>query len=279
MNESRPTSELETFSHPEIGVIVLTHDHRDHPNRSLYASLTSIARQDYPGPIRVLLLGDNCASTPRAPESLFRSAGLYVSEWNLTPGRGSRTMPDVAHVARLRSISLQLIDSPYVCFLDDDNVLEHEHLSTLYNLLRERLALATHSWRKLVDAAGRPWRADRFPWLPPGPYERRIYDLYTTLGVLTAGDCIVRDRVSLPVHGREYGMVDMGEWLFDRSVFDMLKFDFCYSQEEINDRTGEDDKLLHQIRRLGLPTACTERATLIYSLGGFSNRYLGYDQP
>ena len=122
---------------------------------------------------------------------------------------------------------------------------------------------------------GQPWKADRFPWMPPGAGERRLYALYTQQGVLTPGDCLVRDRVGLVVGGREYGMVDMGEWLFERSIFDVLKFKLRYSAQEIRRRTGEDDKLLRDMLRLGIPTACSERASLNYSLGGFSNRHSG----
>jgi hypothetical protein len=109
--------------------------------------------------------------------------------------------------------------------------------------------------------------------MPPGAHERQLYSLYTDLGVLTRGDCLVRDRASIYVDGRDYGMVDMGEWLFDRSLFEFLKFEFKYSAEDVRNRTGEDDKLLRDMVQLGIATACSRRATLIYSLGGFSNRH------
>ena len=86
-------------------------------------------------------------------------------------------------------------------------------------------------------------------------------------------DCVIRDRATLPVADRDYGMVDMGEWLFDRDLFSIVHFDDQGTSDKYQLHTGEDDKLLHEIRRLAIPVACSQEATLCYRLGGFSNDF------
>jgi hypothetical protein len=66
-------------------------------------------------------------------------------------------------------------------------------------------------------------------------------------------------------------MVDMGEWLFDTRLLRLLRFDRPRTAEQVADRIGEDDFVLHQLQRLGVPTACTGVASLFYQLGGMSN--------
>jgi len=123
-------------------------------------------------------------------------------------------------------------------------------------------------------SAGQPLDdGDRYPWLDPGADERTRFALYRGVGVFSAGDPIVRDAVSIQVAGVECGMVDMGEWLFDRALLSSVRFDTRYDAREQLLRVGEDDKLLAELRDRGIDTACTRRATLCYRLGGFSTSH------
>jgi hypothetical protein len=158
-----------------------------------------------------------------------------------------------------------------VAFLDDDNVWEPEHISSLVAEIRRTGAYAAHSWRRLVNPDGSPHALRTFPWLSAGPEADLRYRSLLEAGIFCDGDPVVRDTVSLPGSGGECGMVDVGEWLFDRRLLDVLRFDTSYSPTERHARVGEDDKLLQRLRELEFPTACTERATLVYRLGGFSN--------
>ena len=132
----------------EIGVVVLTHGRKDHPNRSLDRALRSVALQDYEGAISIFVLGDNCRAAQEIPRDLSRTAGLRLTEWSLSGDKELESLPEVSRVAFLRSAALRFVDSRYVCFLDDDNWWEPNHLSSLYAIFRERPVRAAHQSAK-----------------------------------------------------------------------------------------------------------------------------------
>lgn len=245
-------------------MIVLTRGTR----RSLAAALRSIGRQDYAGPMSVLVVADR-------PE---RRLGVALR--GRRPVRGSvvhvqaRGVPrsTVTHVARLRNLALAHVDAPLVAFLDDDNAWDNDHLSSLFTALSGSGACAAHSWRRLVDPRGHETVPTRFPWLPAGPGERDAFAACRALGVMSARDSVVRDAASLPWRGHDFGMVDLGEWLFRRRTLQGIGFATAYSDRERAHRVGEDDKLLADVRERRLKVACSARPTLRYRLGGFSNR-------
>lgn len=255
--------------HREVCVVVVTSG-RD----TLTESLASVKQQTYAGPCSILLLCDNHdGSAERVPD--------LVASADLPPGIPVRTVTlttdvrwdnDVfAWVARLRNVALGFVTAPLVAFLDDDNVWESDHLASLTQLLNDTRALAVHSWRRLLAPDGSPLVPDTFPWLRDPDAAAARFALLSGAGVFRPGSEIVRDRSTLPIGERDYGMVDMGEWLFDRRLFEIVPFEIGWTGEEIRDGVGEDDKLLRRLRELLIPVHCTERATLRYRLGGFTN--------
>lgn len=257
---------------PEVSVIFVT---SGDPRRPIREALESVAVQDYQGPLRLLIMCDGRRHDLGVDlQRLSRRAGLRHDVFWIG-GELLARMPPVARVAQLRQLTLQLVDSPRVCLLDDDNRWAPDHLSSLAAVLDREGVPAAHSWRSLIDERGTPWPSTRFPWLPAGAAEREMFALYREHGVLDPASPVVRDRASLVVDGRDYGMVDAGEWLFATSLLKRVGFETRYSAEELADRVGEDDKLLWRLRELGVPIACSESATLIYRLGGFSNREEG----
>jgi hypothetical protein len=168
-----------------------------------------------------------------------------------------------------------VIDTPFVAFLDDDNWWAPTHLASLYGLLETRRdgknLAAVHSWRHLQDSTGAPYVPEGFPWRPDGEQSRTMYETCRKLGILDGKSAIVRDRVSATYHGREYGMVDMGEWLFRTCLFDRIDFPTVFTTADRESQTGEDDKLLSRIRERSVNTASSKQTTLHYQMGGFSN--------
>jgi hypothetical protein len=63
----------------------------------------------------------------------------------------------------------------------------------------------------------------------------------------------------------------MGAWLFEARLLRLLRFCRDRTREEVAGRLGEDDVVLEQMLRLGVPIACTRQPTLRYRLGGMSN--------
>lgn len=245
---------------PPVSVVILTTRPADLPG-----AVESVRAQSYAGPVTVWVVADGGEVPPLPPGGCVREVSVLEMKHR---GRLARLSP-VERVARLRNAALELVEGDYVAFLDDDNRWEPEHLASLAAEIRRTGAFAAHSWRRLVEPDGTPHRLHTFPWLEPGPEADFRHRSLVDAGICADGDPVVRDRVSLP--GGECGMVDMGEWLFDRRLLGVLRFDTAYSPAERRERVGEDDKLLRRLRELEIPSACTERATLVYRLGGFSN--------
>lgn len=250
---------------PETAVIALTHRH---PRRRLRDALGSLVRQDHRGPIALHVVHHDEAPREELAGIARDAMTIDVAGFDV---ESLRDAPSIVRVSTLRQLALALVRSPRICFLDDDNVWLSDHLSSLHALQARSGVPAVHSWRQLVDDDGAPVFPDRFPWLPPGPLEREVYEVCVRNGLLDAGSNVVRDRASVPVGDADHGMVDMGEWLFDTALLRALGFDCDYSAAELERRVGEDDKLLARLRTLGVPTACTERASLIYALGSAFN--------
>jgi hypothetical protein len=179
-----------------------------------------------------------------------------------------------ARVAVLRNLALSLVTAHLVAFLDDDNAWEPEHLSSLVELMDATGAPAVHSWRRLYTPDGQPHVPVAFPWLLDRSAATAMFDLLLRVGVFEASSSTVRDRASIPIGGLDLGMIDMGEWLLERWVLDLVGFEAERTPADSADGIGEDDKLLRRLRDMLVPIRCTERATLRYRLGGFSNPWL-----
>lgn len=256
----------------EVCVVVVTSGKRD----TLTEALLSLKEQTFAGPCSVLLLCDNQeGSADRVPD-LIAAADLPpeipVRVVTLTIG-GTGDSDTFARVARLRNTALGYVTAPLVAFLDDDNAWEPGHISSLTQLLSETRALAVHSWRRLLTPDGEPHVPDTFLWLRDPQAAAARFALLSDAGMFVRDSEIVRDRPTLPIGGRDYGMVDMGEWLFDRRLFELVTFHTNWTADEIAHGMGEDDKFLRRLRELLIPVHCTEQATLRYRLGGFTNAF------
>lgn len=250
---------------PSITVIILTHGR---PER-LAAALESVARQDYGNPLRVLVFGDNAPYVGEITRSFagrLLIEGLTVIGWDPPPSQSK-----FERVALFRNMAMRLVETSLVCFLDDDNAWEPHHATSLVEAMRASSAPAAHSWRRLVREDGSEWIPDYFPWLSPGPESRALFETYLQHGVFNGEDSVVRDVFSLRVGESDIGMVDLGEWMFDRTLLNILGFDSIFTPTDLAGRVGEDDKLRRRLRTLGIPVACSSKPTLLYRLGGFSN--------
>lgn len=258
---------------PEVCVVVLTTGIRD----TLTAALHSVAQQSYPGPCSVLVLCDDGEGAADRVPSLVAAAGLpgeiLVRRVTLALDLGTGPGNVFSRVALLRNTALCYVTAPLVAFLDDDNSWEPDHLASLVSLKTKTSALAVHSWRRLLTLEGEPYVPFTFPWLASPDAAAARFAVLTEAGVFQRGSDVVRDGASVLVAGGDHGMVDMGEWLFDRRVFDLLRFETEWTPEELAAGIGEDDKLLKRLRELLIPLHSTERATLRYRLGGFTNAF------
>jgi hypothetical protein len=249
---------------PAVEVIVVS-------GRGAHAASSAVAtivQQDYPGAIHILLVADNwdCAACdpPLQADRVLRRVGIM----DLDPRAGQ---PTAERVARLRNMALSLVSSDLVCFLDDDNRWAPNHISSLVTLLTATGAQAVHSWRRIVGSPGIPWRGESFPWGRDPQRRGQAYRRLTELGIIVAGSEIFRDSFDACGGECPLDLVDMGSWLFRAEIFRSLRFENRYSDADVQNSITEDDKLLRDLRRLGIRTACTEDPSLEYRLGGFSN--------
>jgi dTDP-4-amino-4,6-dideoxygalactose transaminase len=239
---------------PSIDVVLVTRGDRP----TLVAALAGVAAQQVDADIRVTVWLDG-------PEPLGGVLDQGLKELRVVALNSRFVLPKAPfeRIAELRQLAIQSCTADYTAFLDDDNVWTPDHLASLLALISPDRP-AVHSWRTLVDRGHNPAVVDRFPWLPPS---QEAVDRWTSLlaaGVVDIGGTVVRDSV-------EHGMVDMGEWLFDTRLLRLLRFSRPRTPEEVAGRLGEDGIVLEQIRRLGVPTACTGVASLRYQLGGMSS--------
>lgn len=255
----------------DVCVIVVTSGMRN----SLADALRTVAAQSYTGPCSVLVLcDDQNGSAARVPTLITESC--VEERWpirmvNVSFGRMGAPTDTYSRVALLRNVALTMTTASRVSFLDDDNLWDSDHLSSLVELMDESGVPAVHSWRRLLSPDGRPYVPTSFPWLAnPDAAIKRLRQLQD-VGVFENGSDVVRDRMSVMVDGEDLGMVDMNEWLLDRNLINLIGFEIERTQADVINRIGEDDKLLQRLRDLLVPIRCTERATLLYRLGGYSN--------
>ena len=254
-----------------VDVVVVTTGVRD----TLAEALRSVVAQDYPGPCSMFLVCDDRYGVGARVSDVMRAVPgpdrLTVRRVSVAEDGQSLPIDPYARVAVLRNLALSLVTAPLVAFLDDDNAWEPEHLSSLIDLMDETGSPAVHSWRRLYSPEGQLHVPISFPWLLDQSAAAAKFDLLLRGGVFEANSSTVRDRASIPVGGQDLGMIDMGEWLLERWVLDLVGFDAGRTPADSADGIGEDDKLLRRLREMLMPIRCTELATLRYRLGGFSN--------
>lgn len=184
--------------------------------------------------------------------------------------------PATQRVARLRQPTLGVIREPYVAYLDDDNEMLPGHLDGLYRLLAPRPDLsAVHSWRIMVYPNGMPYAGDYYPWHPDPSRAKQLYAWCVAHRVIVPNDPVVRDGPVQSPEPENVATVDMNEWLFRTEALRRLGFDRDFSEHEIANQVGEDDKLLARALASGVRIESTRLPTIRYYLGGLSNSVTG----
>jgi hypothetical protein len=219
------------------------------------------------------VLVDDCDATARMLAA-GRPAQLMGAdvEWRMVPRRpGDQDGP--ARLARLRNLAVALARHEWLAFLDDDNVMEPDHLATLAACAEATGAEAVHSHRSLFWRDGDPYRERLFPWVRDPARAVAIYRRMAEAGIFSPHDNIVRDRVDSPEAASPIHMVDMGEWLIARDRLRAVGFRERYDEDDWREVVPEDNKLLRDLIRLRVRIESTRRPTLRYFLGGYSNDF------
>lgn len=249
-----------------VAVVTLTRDRPD----LLKRAIKSVQQQDFPGSIEHIVIVDECFATRDFLESTGNLPKNLVWHW-VARKPCERSGP--AREAKLRNYGVQVATARWVCFLDDDNEFEPNHIRSLVACTEQSRCRAVHSHMQIFWRDGTPYLESRMPWKRDPEESKRIYAKLRARGVFQPGSNIMRDRADPWDHPDPVRTVDTGEWLLERTL--LLEYPFCeyYSDADLADMTTADDKLLRTLVKHKVRIACSELATLKYYLGGYSNRH------
>lgn len=248
------------------GVTVVTFT-RMRPNL-LENTIKSVAQQCCEHVAAHIILVDDCAETWR---SLAKELPDHVWPRMVPRADGEATGP--RRIATLRDIGASLSKTRWMAYLDDDDEWLPNHLHTLLETAARTSAQAVHSWQQTLNPDGTPFLEEYFPWKRGVDAGRAEYDRLLGLGMLEKGSNIIRHRVDREEGPEHVRYVDGGEWLLDSEMTRRLGFVCDFTDEDRADMIAEDDKFVTKLVENDIPIACTERATFIYRLGGFSNQF------
>jgi glycosyltransferase involved in cell wall biosynthesis len=174
-------------------------------------------------------------------------------------------------MARLRQRALNSVKEEFVAFLDDDNAITPDHFARLHACI-EAGADAAYSWRRLELPDGRPFDGSWYPWHPDPDRSATLHAWCVASGMIVPGSDVVRDGPIDNPHADNVATVDMNEWLFRTQALRRVGFECQFTPDEIANQVGEDDKLLARVRATGMRLGCSNSPTVLYRLGGVSNR-------
>lgn len=247
---------------PEIAVVTPSGGRME----ALERSLGSVAAQDYPGPVRHVVVGDHLAdAAARQVEALCGRFGAAFHN-DLRP---VDTVYPPARVGRLRNLGVRLTDAPWIAHLDDDNTFDADHLSSLAAVLERPEVDVAYSWRRMLARDGRPLRLRRYPWVIRHRDEvaKEVFELLAAEGFFEPGGSVIRDRI--PDANGDLYHVDSSEWMMKRHVFTAVRFVERATPREMIYQYSEDYLFCRDAARHGFAFACSERVTLSYYLGGY----------
>jgi len=243
----------------DVTVITVTHNRVN----LLKRAIESVQNQDYNGPIyHMIIVDEDDKMTQHFLRQITQrySNVYYFALPNENEDKGT------IRLAKLRNWGVKRAKTEWICFLDDDNIFARNHISSLIQHAIKHNLRAVHSYRILLNRDGTPFLGNYYPWIPDHKEAKKIYKKLCEIGVMTPGSNIVKDRANT-------GWVDAGEWLLRRDLLWEIPFREEYTNEELKNNVGDDDKLLYDLLVAGEPIGCTEKPTLIYYLGGYSNNF------
>ena len=231
----------------------------------LQRCIESVKQQDYTK-VRHLILIDGC------DESYEALRQQQISDETLTWFLRSRAIHERSgpeHLAHLRNLMIRMATSHWVCFLDDDNEYEPNHISELIGCAHRTGSLAVHSWTQLFYFDGTPYLEQRWPWCREDKLAGERYREMVQRGSVSPGSNILCEGV----HNFPYRCVDTSAWMLHRGVFCDNPMTASFSYEEWKANKAEDDKLMAYMLKKKIPIVCNRKASLRYYLGGYSNNH------
>lgn len=264
LNTPPPLSSLEERS-ANVSVVTIT---RERP-ALLPRAIASVESQLGDHVLEHLILIDDCSRTVAALEAAMLPPRVRWFHELRAPGDRS----GAARSSVLRNAGVRRARGDWIAFLDDDNQWVPEHIQSLVACATRERCRAVHSHMILVRRDGSPFTEPLVPWKRDSAEAVRAYSDLLRQGVVEAGSPIRRDRLDPLGTPNPVRCVDTGEWLLLRNL--LLEVPFCehFTRHDTVNVITEDDKLGIALLIRGERVASTNRATLVYYLGGYSNNF------
>jgi glycosyltransferase involved in cell wall biosynthesis len=232
----------------------------------LLRAVNSVKNQDYPN-IEHIIVGDNHPTLSTLREQIMDSNPMARVENLDTP-------EEIIYPAHRTSIArnhgISIAKGYYIAHLDDDNQIEPNHISSLVATLERDGADASHCWRKLFTAGGNPFIVKTYPWVINPDLAEYIFGEFIKAGICIPMTNEFRDQMVTP-QGDPILHVDSSEWLIKREVHQRIKFPVRYCLRQMIQHQTEDFLLATAFYQNGIKVVCSEKASLLYYLGGYSN--------
>jgi len=255
---------------PLISFVVVTHDL---PIPLIMSRIIhSIANQGHTRR-ELILIGESCSHFGELVTSIKRSFPGMLTRWANELLSPLKLTSPWARVGRCRNLGVSMAHGDFISCQDDDNELESDFSASLLECLLSQDADATWCYRRLVMPDGSPYPGTFFPWVEPLSIRGRLlYNIWVAAGVLEAGSDVVRDQLLATNSSEAFSTVDASAWLVKADIYRQFPFRERFGYQDLISNTSFDDIWNHDIRAAGIRVACSERASLIYHLGGASTQ-------
>jgi hypothetical protein len=254
---------------PLVSFVVVTHDRS--PELVQRRIIQSIADQDYPKK-ELILIGESAPNLELLADRIRKHSSFEQFLWRNVPRPMEEEMCIWALVARCRNIGISLAGGEFISCQDDDNELEPDFASSLLEAIIRAKADAAWCYRRAVMPDGSPFPGTFFPWVDNDPLRRRIlYRIWKEAGIFRPGSPIIRDQLCARRNSERFSTVDPNEWLVRAELHRQIPYRERYSHLAISYHISFDDLWNIDIRNAGVRAVCTEKASLVYHLGGASN--------
>jgi glycosyltransferase involved in cell wall biosynthesis len=260
---------------PAVTVITPTRSRQE----ELVDCVASVSEQTYEGAIEHMILSDGSQFVRDNIDRLRQiNPRLVVKDVDRKSMVGEVFpfyIPSI--LGRIRNFAVREASGEFVCYLDDDNRITPDHVESLVDAITSQADIdIAYSWRLLVYADGSPYLKEEYPWTPNArlaisreQLSKHIYDELVRLGIRIPGSNLVRDTV-IAADGQPLFTVDQGEFLVKREVQLRLPFTVRYPWRKMVGDYSDDHDFIERAYHAGCKFKCTERATLLYTVGGCS---------
>ncbi|CAE7210056.1 unnamed protein product [Symbiodinium natans] len=232
------------------GVTVVTVT-RDRPEFLLRAAKSVFAQEPKDLFVKHVIIGVECSQLNQWRDDYFDDLANPKDCRTLVCENVSRTPASAAASISARCAALRMeavrrhANTDFVAFLDDDNVLLPQHLTSLMSCADMAPAVdLAYSHRLMFHNDGHLFRGDFFPWAVNDELQSNGLKVMTQGGIMVEESPVVFDTHLWDESSGYSGTVDTNEWLMRRSLLDSIPWPSDVTEREQQNGIFEDGKFL-----------------------------------